>query len=519
MRSATTPVDAFLRSLRRELRPLGWRRRRGALAEARDHLLSTIEQLIDEGMPSADAEQRAIERFGEPSEIAARLCAVRPARGRRVVPTLVGAATISVLIAFAAGPVSDQLATHEAAAAAPVSPSEQGCAQAFDRAANAPLRARLTRQAVSRVQIFATTVPSCVVKFQLAEQRVLTAGAPWKARADLPWKATISRHGRVAGANAGWSAGLLTATGPLATQTRTLGPGPTAASCVDTWNAAPPALPAIHGTPLVYVQALNGGIQISNSGGGRPSIQGNACGVSIVRAADRVLFLAAAWHQGQASRWDAPLSIGLIAGEVPNAVLLPGGRLGARPQTSVAAPPVSPASSTPGIAREIGVTGWAGGVRLDETLAQIVARFGKPSSLTTSGLSCQADWARLGLSATFSFGRVARGAARGKVSPCATNGMATSFTGADTWSTTNGLRVGMPESAIQQRYPGAGHVAASDGSTTWFLVPRSGTSSRMPLTASTSALGTVVSISIGAAPATPNAGASTGVFIWGKASP
>jgi hypothetical protein len=515
MRSATTPVDAFLRSLRRELRPLGWRRRRGALAEARDHLLSTIEQQIDEGMSPADAELRAIERFGEPAEIAARLCAVRRPRGRRVVPALVGAATISVLIAFAAGPVSDELATHEAAAAAPVGPSENGCAQAFDRAANAPLRARLAREAVSHVQIFATTVPSCVVKFQLAKRRVLTAQAAWKARSDLPWKATVSRNGRVAGPNAGWNAGLLTATGPLAAQTRSLGPGPTTGTCVETWNAAPPALPAIQGTPLVYVQALNGGIQISNSGGGRPSIEGNACGVSIVRAADRVLFLAAAWHEGQASRWGAPLSTGLIAGQVPNAVLLPDGLLGARPQTPVTAAPVSPASSTPGISREIGVTGWAGGVRLHETLAQVVARFGKPTSLAASGFGCQASWARLGFSATFSFGRVGRGTP----SPCRFNGMAMSFTGADTWSTTNGLRVGMPESAIQQHYPGAGHVAATDGTTTWFLVPRSGTASQMPLTATTSVLGAVVSISVGAAPGTTNAGVTTGVFVWGKASP
>jgi hypothetical protein len=515
MRSATTPVDAFLRSLRRELRPLGWRRRRGALAEARDHLLSTIEQQIDEGVPPADAELRAIERFGEPSEIAARLCAVRPARGRRVVPALVGAAAISVLIAFAAGPVSDELATHEAAAAAPVSPSERGCAQAFDRPANAPLRVRLARQAVSRVQIYATTMPSCVVKFQLAKRRVLTADAAWKARADLGWKATVTRHGGVGSSNAAWKAGLLSATGPLATLTHALGPGPTTASCLDTWNASPPALPVIHGTPPVYVQALNGGIQISSSGGGRPSIQGNACAVSIVRAANRVLFVAAAWHQGTASHWDAPIGTSLIPGEVPNAVLLADGLLGARPQTPVTAASVSPASSTPGISREIGVTGWAGGVRLHDTLAQVVARFGKPSSLAPSGLSCQASWARLGLSATFSFGHVRRGTP----SPCRSNGMAMSFTGADTWSTTDGLRVGMPESAIQRHYPGAGHVAATDGSTTWFLVPRSGTSSPMPLTATTSVLGAVVSISVGAAPATPNAGATTGVVVWGKASP
>jgi hypothetical protein len=72
----------------------------------------------------------------------------------------------------------------------------------------------------------------------------------------------------------------------------------------------------------------------------------------------------------------------------------------------------------------------------------------------------------------------------------------------------------MPESAIEQRYPGAQHLAESGGQTLWYLVPRSG--GRGPrLTATTSALGTIASISVGATIESGNDGTQASAIIWG----
>jgi hypothetical protein len=519
MNAPPPTIEEFLRALRRELRPLGWRRRRNALAEARDHLLSMVEDQVEAGVPQDVAERSAIARFGEHSEIAARLCAVRPRRGRRIVPALVGAAAITALIALAAGPVGDKLTPHTASAAAIVSPSENDCAQAFDRPANQPLRAQIARGKAARIQIFATTLPSCVIKFQQPGRRVVTVDATWKPRSDLDWKTTSSPHGNVAGTNAVWQGSLLRADGPNPNQTQALGPAPTISSCIISWNAAPPTLPHdIAGAPPAYVQALNGGISISNVGGVSTSIRGNACTVSIVRSAHHSVLLVAPWHEGQAATWSAPIEAdGMLAGQTPNSQLQADGQLDAPKQAPTSGTPVSPPSATPEISRQMSATGWAGGIKLHQTLAQAIARFGKPSGESVDGFACRVSWAKIGLTATFEFGHSLRNGKVLKLGPCNLTGMAQSLTGADTWSTTAGLEVGMPESEVLRRYPGAGHSTDSNGTTTWYLVPRSGTPSQTPLTATTSAAGTVASLTVGAG--AEGSGTSTttfGVVVWGK---
>jgi hypothetical protein len=398
-------------------------------------------------------------------------------------------------------------ASGAGAAAPATSPSEANCAHAFDRPANAALRLRLTREHVLRAGIFATTIPSCAIKFQLAGRRMLTASARWRPLTDLAWKATVTHGGMVGDVNAAWAHGLLHATGPRATYVQQTGPGPTLSSCLTTWNAAPPAnLPV---KAPAFVQALNGGVTIDHVGGARTEIPGYACTVTIVRAPGTTQMFAAAWHGGAAAHWTAPLATGgLLTGTPANADLGAGGRLVPRAQLAPAALPVAPASSTPGITRQIGATGWAGGMRLSQTLARATARFGPPSTQVRQGLACHVVWGRLGLIATFTFGR-------GTTPGCAPSSRATGFTGVATWSTSAGLTVGMPESAIEQRYPGAQHLAESGGQTLWYLVPRSGRGPNA-LTATTSALGTVASISVGATTESGNDGIqTTGTVIWG----
>jgi hypothetical protein len=411
---------------------------------------------------------------------------------------------ISALIAVAIG-VSG---VSGAGAAAPVtSPSEANCAQAFDRPANVALRLKLVRQRVLRAGIFATTIPSCAIRFQLTGRRMLTAYARWQPLADLAWKQTVTHGGMVGYVNAAWAHGLLKATGPSAHAVQQLGPGPTLSSCLASWNASPPTnLPA--GAPA-FVQALNGGVTIAHTSGPRTEIPGFACTVEILRAPKSTQLFAAAWHGGTATRWSAPLATaGLISGTSPNAVLGAGGMLTPRARPALATLPVAPASATPGISRQLGGTGWASGIHLFQTtLAQATARFGPPSARTRQNLACQVTWGRLGLIATFTLGRSATG--------CGPTSRAIGFTGEATWSTSLGLAVGMPESAIEQRYPGAQHLAESGGQTLWYLVPRSG--GRGPgLTATTSALGTIASISVGSTTESGNDGIQvTGTVIWG----
>jgi hypothetical protein len=84
-------IAAYLRELDAEVGPLPLRRR--LLAEAEDHLRATAEALEAEGVDRAEAERRAVERFGAAEAVARRLRAEVGARARRwgawVVPLLV----------------------------------------------------------------------------------------------------------------------------------------------------------------------------------------------------------------------------------------------------------------------------------------------------------------------------------------------------------------------------------------------------------------------------------------------
>jgi hypothetical protein len=149
------------------------------------------------------------------------------------------------------------------------------------------------------------------------------------------------------------------------------------------------------------------------------------------------------------------------------------------------------------VARQIGATGWAGGFKLHETLAAAARRFGAPAQKTPRGLGCDVSWPALGLSAVFEFGFVRKGPHRQQLTPCGPNAMAMSLTGASTWSTSRGLRVGARESDIERFYPGATHTTSSTGSTTYYLAPRNGSAGALALTAQV-ALGSVTSITVAA---------------------
>jgi HAAS domain-containing protein len=68
----TTPIAEFLRALDRDLRAERRLRRARIITEVRDHLTSTADDLERSGLPRVDAERLAVERFGEPGDIAGR---------------------------------------------------------------------------------------------------------------------------------------------------------------------------------------------------------------------------------------------------------------------------------------------------------------------------------------------------------------------------------------------------------------------------------------------------------------
>ena len=84
-------IGRYLRELGAEVGPLPLRRR--LLAEAEDHLRSAAQELEAEGVERAEAERRAVERFGAADDVARRLRAEVGARARRwsawLVPVLV----------------------------------------------------------------------------------------------------------------------------------------------------------------------------------------------------------------------------------------------------------------------------------------------------------------------------------------------------------------------------------------------------------------------------------------------
>jgi hypothetical protein len=130
-------VDQLLGALRFELRSLGRRARGRALDEARDHLLSVVEDQIAAGSARAEAERRAVERFGSPSMVAMALRATPRRSPGRFVPVLIGAALIIGVVTLPAGPVKDEFTPPAALAASPADLTKAQCADFWNDAANA----------------------------------------------------------------------------------------------------------------------------------------------------------------------------------------------------------------------------------------------------------------------------------------------------------------------------------------------------------------------------------------------
>ena len=438
---------------------------------------------MSEGASRVAAEQRAVSRFGDVETIAERLCAARPRRRRRVTPALLGAAAITGVLAFAAGPIADDIAPHRAAAASTVGPSAHGCANAFDSPSNAATRQLVPRANVLRVEIITTPVPSCVIKFQLAGKRVLTFQAPWKDNTAIGFRASIHTPGLVAGTNASWRNGRLTASGLYPDRPLLQGPGPTTATCADAWNASPPTPPVQRqvSTPVV-IQALNGGVSIIGSS--QAGINGFACTVWIASPKGHTTLIIGAWQLRGATRWRRPIGAnGTLGRAIPNADLGSDGKLTLRKHAAPGTTTAPNGAAPPKISHEIGATGWAGGVRLYSTLAQAIRHLGKPADTIRTGFGCQISWPALHLSGLFMFGFVQHGTHR-QLTPCGRTSRVVSWTVTDTWKTDRGLRVGASESEVARRYPGSTKVVSlAAGSTTWYLVPRHGSPSAAGLVA------------------------------------
>lgn len=180
MSRSRTPGERLLSELRRELRGIGWCARRRALQEARDHLLCAIEDEMSLGASSVQAEERAVERFGDPAVVAARLRAAPTTRSCRAVPVAVGVAMMTGVLALPAGPVQENLAAPQAQAAASPPLSTEHCVKAWNARENARWRAYTVRLATRRayvggaiamnVKSGVVVARSCVVKLWLARQ-------------------------------------------------------------------------------------------------------------------------------------------------------------------------------------------------------------------------------------------------------------------------------------------------------------------------------------------------------------
>jgi hypothetical protein len=256
---------------------------------------------------------------------------------------------------------------------------------------------------------------------------------------------------------------------------------------MDAWNLAPPSLPAsIAGSKPVFVEPLNGGVTFAKAG--EAPITGNACMIWIVASPRHALPIAGAWRAGRPSTWHPPAATdGLIANATPNATLGADHDLTSRQATPILLHPK--VTRVPKVSHEIGTTGWAGGFHLHESVRQAIARFGSPSTELPGQFGCTLGWPALHLSITFGFAR----GLNTPLTPCRT-GTGTGFTAGPSWSTTRGLHVGDPEADIERVYPGAGQTTSADV-TTWYLVPRHGSSAAIMLTAQTT-LGTITAISV-----------------------
>src|SRR3954469_188135 len=149
----TREIDRRLRELRSELRGLSWRERRRVLAEARDHLLSSLEHGCDE--------RQAIELLGPGT--AFRGFPPRRHGARRVA---IGAPLL--LAGLALAPSLDRAVWRSAPSPRPPTPAQaptppafppkgastRRCVAACNAPANARFRALAVRDRVSRANVY-----------------------------------------------------------------------------------------------------------------------------------------------------------------------------------------------------------------------------------------------------------------------------------------------------------------------------------------------------------------------------
>jgi hypothetical protein len=187
MKRARSDIDRLLSDLRRDLRPLGRRARRRALDEVRDHLLSAVADEAASGPSVQEREQRAVRLFGDAETVARLLRDARPKHRRTVAPALVGAIAAIGFLALPAGPVSEELAPRDAAAASiPAQPNAvaaRPCAASWNSSANALWHSYAKRLGSRRAYVgvaysgtasksgkLTTTRRACVVKLWLAHR-------------------------------------------------------------------------------------------------------------------------------------------------------------------------------------------------------------------------------------------------------------------------------------------------------------------------------------------------------------
>ena len=269
-RRSLPEVDQLLHALRRELSSLDRRARRRALDEARDHLLSVIEDELAAGSTEAAAAHRAVERFGSPGMVAKALRST-PRRSRsRLAPAVIGAALIVAVVAFPGGAIKDGIAPTSALAAAPADLTKAQCADFWNDAANERWRAFAKSIGTRRASIgtsFAGTVG--------ADGRTVLSAAGcavrlWLALRPGHWQRAEYVYGRLAGgavvygtsqserqrATTQWSNSVVLRDGELRFYGRDRSCLPS--NCYrDTPGFKPPPIGDWQGMPLAWISSLS----------------------------------------------------------------------------------------------------------------------------------------------------------------------------------------------------------------------------------------------------------------------
>ena len=173
MTRSRSTVDQLLAELRRELRPLGRRRRRRVLAEVRDHMLSAVED--------GQSESDVVRRLGDANGALAGFPARRKTHR---------AALIAVPVAFLAlaAPVSGPLVRNLGAGATPsqaatISPARQqrlaqeACVRAWNSVGNARWRVLARRSHAAQAYV--------AVGYQTRRLPVTDTGTPVSLVRDL----------------------------------------------------------------------------------------------------------------------------------------------------------------------------------------------------------------------------------------------------------------------------------------------------------------------------------------------